>query len=400
MNTRIKNLLGGAHLVFDAVEGVTNAVEQMHVNIAAIPSRLIPGTRPSNNSHGLIASAVYRSICGVNATLRGTVTAASALAPSGAQATPHDATVKAIAALNGVAGDHLEATGNPLAINMGLFAGRRPLDLDASELTVALPKVTPHIVVFVHGLAMSEVSWHREGQADLGQQLAGERGQSALYLRYNTGRHISSNGREFAELLETLCDAWPVPVQSLSLIGYSMGGLLVRSACWYAQQQQAAWLANLQRVVFIGTPHHGAPLEKAGHLLDRAMLATPFTAPLAFGRKRSAGIKDLRHGNLLDEDWQGHDPDAHGADTRQPVPLLDHVNYYFAAATLGSDPEDPLGHALGDLLVRLGSALGEHPHELRHMGIDPAHCRVFHERHHLDLLYDERVHREVIDWFR
>ena len=142
-----------------------------------------------------------------------------------------------------------------------------------------------------------------------------ELGCTPLYLRYNTGRHISTNGQEFAQLLEQLCEAWPVPVESLSLIGHSMGGLVIRSASWYAQQAQSTWLQHLQRVVCLGTPHHGSPVERAGHALDRAMQRIPYTEPLALGRRRSAGIKDLRHGDLLDEDWQGHHPDRHRPDT-------------------------------------------------------------------------------------
>ncbi len=399
MSTQVKSILGGAKLVFDAVEGVTNAVEQMHANIASTPTRLITGAPPSTASPGLIAAGVYKGIRGVNAALRGTATGGARLIPAEGQAAEDHSTIKATAALNGVIGDHLEATGNPLATDMQLLADGQALDLDATGLTDAFPQASPHIVVFVHGLTLSELSWQMKGQPGLGHKLSAELGHSALYLRYNTGRHISTNGREFAELLAELCAAWPTPVESLSLIGHSMGGLVIRSACWYAQQAQARWLEPLRRIVCLGTPHHGAPLEKAGHLLDRMMLATPYTAPLAFGRNRSAGIKDLRHGNLLDEDWQGWDPDVHGADTRRPVPLLENVDYYFAAATLGRDLQDPIGHALGDLLVRLGSALGSHPDQLRRVGIDPDKCRVFHERHHFDLLYDERVHRQVVAWF-
>jgi pimeloyl-ACP methyl ester carboxylesterase len=282
---------------------------------------------------------------------------------------------------------------------MTLMTADRSLSLDPVVLASALPGASAHIVILVHGLALSELSWQRGGKPDIGLRLARELGHTPLYLRYNTGRHISTNGREFAALLETLCAVWPIPVESISLVGHSMGGLVIRSACWYADREQARWIENLRRVVCLGTPHHGSHLERAGHLLDRALLATPYTAPLAYGRKRSAGIKDLRHGNLLDEDWLGRDPDVHGDDNRRPVPLLDHVDYFFAAATLGKHPHDPIGHLLGDLLVRLGSAVGSHPDDLRRVRVKPEHCRVFHEQDHFDLLDDQRVHRQVVEWF-
>ena len=129
------------------------------------------------------------------------------------------------------------------------------------------------------------------------------------------------------------------------------------------------------------------------------MQKIPYTQPLAFGRKSSAGIKDLRHGDLLDEDWQGYHPDLCRADSRKLVPLLPNVDYYFAAATVGRDKHDPLGQLLGDLLVRPGSAVGSHSDDLRKLDIKPENCAVFHERNHFDLLDDERVHRQIIEWF-
>lgn len=129
------------------------------------------------------------------------------------------------------------------------------------------------------------------------------------------------------------------------------------------------------------------------------MQAIPYTAPLAFGRRRSAGIMDLRYGDLLDEDWQGHHPDRHRPDTRRIVPLLQDVDYYFAAASLGKNRHDPLGHILGDLLVRLDSALGSHADDLRRLNVKAENCRIFHARSHFDLLDDEKVQRQIIDWF-
>jgi pimeloyl-ACP methyl ester carboxylesterase len=199
-------------------------------------------------------------------------------------------------------------------------------------------------------------------------------------------------------MLEELCDAWPVPVESVSVIGHSMGGLVTRSACWYGGLSGHSWLDYLDSVVFLGTPHHGSFLEKAGHAWDAAMQKIPYTEPLAFGRWRSAGIKDLRHGYLLDEDWIGRGRQRR--DNRRVVPLLPDVDYFFAAANLGRDQVDPIGYLLGDMLVRLDSAVGSHRDVLRRLQIDPANCRVFYEKNHFDLLDDERVHRQIIEWLR
>ena len=396
-----KKLKGGSRLVFDTVEGLTNAVERMHETIARRPLPWSKQPDEPTRAHGHIASAVYSAIRGVNGTLRVGVDKSFGLMPETSieGASPSDKEIRALAALNGAFGDYLEATSNELATPMCLTSPGQVLNLDPEELMTALPRASSQLVILVHGLGLSELDWTRKESPCLGNRLQQDLGYTPLYLRYNTGRHISTNGQEFAELLEQLCAAWPVPVESVALIGHSMGGLLIRSACWYADSEQYDWLAHLQQVVCLGTPHHGSPVAKAGHALNFAMEKIPYVEPLAFGRHRSAGIKDLRHGYLLDEHWQGHHPDAARPDTRTSVPLLPEVDYFFAAATMGQHKNDPLGHVIGDLLVRMDSAMGAHSNDLHHLNIKQENCRVFHEKNHLDLLNDPEVHRQVVDWF-
>jgi pimeloyl-ACP methyl ester carboxylesterase len=400
MNTSIQSVQGGTRLAFDSVEGITNTVERMHETIVrrALPwSQLIYGT---DRAHGLTAAAVYAAIRGINGALRTGIDRSFDLVPDTVASSGRSGTEgRMVSALNGVFGDHLEATGNALAIPMRLTTPHHPLDLNRAAVAAAIPQASPHIVVLVHGLSLSEHSWQRKEAPCMGSRLQQELGHTPLYLSYNSGRHISTNGQEFAQQLEQLCEAWPVPVESLSLVGHSMGGLVIRSACWYAEQAKSDWLPHLQRVVCLGTPHHGSPLERAGHALDVAIQKIPYTEPLALTRQRSAGIKDLRHGNLLDEDWLGHNPDQPRPDNRRTVPFLPDVDYYFAAATLGRHDQDPLGHLLGDFLVRMDSAVGSHKDDLRHLPIKPENCQVFHEKNHFDLINDERVHQQIIAWF-
>ncbi|MFT7286497.1 MAG: pimeloyl-ACP methyl ester carboxylesterase [Halieaceae bacterium] len=400
MNTSIKTVQGATRLVFDSVGLINNTAEHMHETIARRP---LPWSQPPlerTRAHGRIASGIYAAIRRVNSVLQEGVDRSFDLLDSGDDASPRPAReIRLRAALNGVCGDHLEDSGNPLAIPMTLMNAGDALALDSETLADTLPAASPHVVVLLHGSSLSELSWTSDEDPGLGGRLQDELGCTPLYLRYNTGRHISSNGREFAALLDTLCAAWPVPVESLSLIGHSMGGLVIRSACWYAQQADSSWLQRLQRVLCLGTPHHGSHVAKAGHALDAALQKTPYAAPLAIGRIRSVGIKDLRHGNLLDEDWQDPRSDHAGHDSRRPVPLLPEVDYYFVAATIGRHQNDVMGHLLGDLLVRLDSATGAHEDDLHRLHIEPENCRVYVEKNHFRLLDDPRVHDQVVQWF-
>ena len=259
MAISMRTLQGSTRLVFDSVEGITGAVEAMHETIARLPAPLSPRPARPTAAHGAIAAAVYATIRGTNDTLREGADLLFNVLPQ-SKDTPSQPSTEArtIAAINGVFGDHLESTDNTLAIAMSLHANGEQLELNRESLTTAIPAASPNLVVLVHGLCLSEQCWHRNGTSSLGEKLHNEFACTPLYLRYNSGRHISSNGQEFAQLLEQLVEAWPVPVETLSLIGHSMGGLVIRSAGWYANQQSHSWLGKLKRVVCLGSPHHGS----------------------------------------------------------------------------------------------------------------------------------------------
>ena len=130
------------------------------------------------------------------------------------------------------------------------------------------------------------------------------------------------------------------------------------------------------------------------------MQSIHYLEPLSFGRKRSAGIKDLRHGNLLDDDWSRQPGEKPESATRRDVPLLPSVEYFFIAASIGRHDRDPLGHIFGDLLVRVDSALGTGSGSRGDLDVKEENCRVFQEKTHFDLVSDERVCKQIVDWFR
>ncbi|BDG01395.1 GPI inositol-deacylase [Anaeromyxobacter oryzae] len=382
----VVGLCGWGRLAVDATLGLARVVEAMHAEIAHPP--FLPGRRPGGRTRG-ITGLVYRSIRGGTRLAGLACEAGLALAdrwPAEGNPTPRAEAV--VAALNGIVGDHLAATGNPLAIPMQLRRDGRPLVLERRVLTGAIPGASRRVVVLVHGFCMDDRSWARGGH-DHGAALARDLGCTPVYVRYNSGLHVSTNGRSLAALLEELVRAWPVPVEALAIVGHSMGGLVARSACHQAAAG-LAWLRRLGALVFLGTPHHGAPLEVGGQWLHAILGVSRYTAPLALlGRIRSAGVTDLRHASLLDEDWQGRDRFALG---RRPaaVPLPPGVSCLAIAGRMRR-----AGAVLGDGLVTVDGALGRHRDPRRALALDEAQRWVAQGVGHLDLLGDAGVYARL-----
>ncbi len=387
-----------AQLAAEGTEGITDIVEGVHHSVW---SRLGAPVGEPGRTRG-ITGFVFRSIRGITRGVgrgldRGFVrlhrrTAASdETKPS----TPEREAV--LAALNGVMGDRLAASGNALATPMTLRFQGKPLDGQASPL---VPEATAKVLVLIHGLCMNDLQWRaqHEGQIiDHGETLAAELGYTPIHVRYNSGRHISQNGRDFSAQLERLVAHWPVPIEDLTVLAHSMGGLVTRSAFHYAQQDSLHWPGTLKNIVFLATPHHGAPLERAGNWVD--VLLGRYAAPFAkIGQLRSAGITDLRYSNLLDQDWQGQDRFERKPDNRQIVPLPEGVACYAIAATTAADRQALSNRLIGDGLVLVESALGQHPDERRSLAIPERNRWIGYRMNHLALLSRAEVGRVVAGW--
>ncbi|MDP3613663.1 MAG: alpha/beta hydrolase, partial [Rubrivivax sp.] len=294
-----------------------------------------------------------------------------------------------LAALNGVLGDHLAATGNPLATPMCVRHAGRALRLERSALQTALPQASGQLLVLVHGLCMNDLQWRRKGH-DHGDALAQELGYTPVYLHYNSGLPVHVNGLQLAQHLQDLLAAWPVPLQRVVLLGHSMGGLLIRSAMHQATALGQAWPTQVDDAVFLGTPHHGAPLERAGHWVDIVLGATPYAAPLArLGKIRSAGITDLRHGALLA---------PAGSHLPTPVPLPTRPRCHAVAASTGTEAGDLKHRWLGDGLVPVASALGHHADAARRLDFAADSQVVLQGLNHMDLLSNPEVMLPLRRW--
>ncbi|WP_410643930.1 esterase/lipase family protein [Amycolatopsis sp. lyj-346] len=285
---------------------------------------------------------------------------------------------------HGMFGVRLPAAGRGPNDEMTVRSARRPVTLDHSSLTAAHPDATGRLVVFLHGLVETERCWFRG--TGFGARLADDLDTTPVYVRYNSGRHVSENGGDLVALLGRLVDSWPVPVTDIVLIGHSMGGLVARSALYQAQEQDVSWLSRVTRLVCLGTPHSGAPLERrvaqVAGLLGKSPVATPLARLLS---TRSDGIQDLAHGYVHRSQWSA------GAESPWRPEGGAGVRRLFVSATLSRTEGSTWGRLVGDLLVAPVRAddLTEDADIVWLGGLN-----------HFSLLHDDAVYEALLDWLR
>ena len=406
---RPTDLRAAAQLAVQATHGVTTLAEGVHQ--AVWGSMAVPGGPTPGQTRGL-TGFVYRAVHGVTRlvghALEASFTRLEPLLGHLVDAPPETPQREAVlAALNGVLGDRLAGHHNPLATPMTLRLNGKVLDWQSPPESTTTALLQAQVLLVIHGLCMNDLQWCSPARSkgeppfDPGIELARELGYTPLYLRYNSGLHVSQNGALLSEQLELLTRHWPVGLQELRVLAHSMGGLITRSALHHAHQQGLQWPTRLKAIVFLGTPHHGAPLERAGNWIDVVLGTTPFSRPFAkLGQLRSAGITDLRYGFLLADDWQGRDRFRRQPDRRAHVPLPDAVACFCVAATLARQRSPLSERILGDGLVPLDSALGQHPQPQRCLAFPKAHQSIAYGTHHMQLLGSPAVYQQVLAWLR
>jgi pimeloyl-ACP methyl ester carboxylesterase len=392
----IKELRGASRLAIDATERVTSVVESMHQTIASgpavlgrpfeVPARLM--TKLAYGSVRAVTRLVGASIDGVLATLDG-------VTPEGFSGLPGPERAAVVAALNGVLGDYLAETDNPLAIEMALRHAGADVAVESGSADVSVEDPKRKLLLLLHGSSMHDGQWAQQGH-DHGTALARDLGLAPIYALYNSGLHVSTNGRKLADLVERLVAAWPVPVDEITIVGHSMGGLVARSACFYAEGASATWREKVRRLVCIGTPHHGAALERVGNLVEPLLGVSRYSEPLSrLGRLRSAGVTDLRYGSVLDQDWQWRDRFAIDGDIRETLALPDGVRCFAVAGTTAKSSQRRLP---GDGLVAVDSALGRHADPARRLAFAEPHTFVAYGTGHIALLASQPVYEKLRAW--
>jgi pimeloyl-ACP methyl ester carboxylesterase len=384
-----------------AAAGLAAQVSEVHTGVAGrVFGVLGPMGKPVQVIHDGVTARAYASARALSgAVVRGSATAVSLTRAQNARSIADNPIGRAaIGALNGAWGDMLNQRHNPLETPMTVRRGGRDVALDAGSLASAFPDAGARLVVFLHGLGETDDAWRLRATRHVpyGDRLRSELGYTPLYVRYNSGLHISHNGRRLAELLAQLTANWPVEVAEIALIGHSMGGLVARSACHYAPE--GSWREQVRDVFMLGTPHHGSPLELAANAACHAISKLPETRPFAKALKiRSAGVKDLGYGYVVDEDWLGHDPDAFRNNTGTEIPFLTSANHYFVCATLSRDADAPLGKRVGDLLVLPASAWS-HKGRGERMRFPVERYSHLGGATHFDLLNHPAIYAQIARW--
>src|SRR4051812_767443 len=386
------------------LRGSTTRVAELHRGIADRAFGAVgPAAARVKVVHDAIAGLAYggvRLALGAGARVAGTV---AALRADGRDLDADPSGRFALAVLNGAHGDVVQREAPALATAMAVRVDGAAVPPQTDALRAAFPGATGRLVVFLHGLTETEASWryHGDRHRDYGTLLREDLGLTPVYVRYNTGLHVSDNGRSLDALLDALVAAWPEPVQDVVLIGHSMGGLVARSALHRAgggTPEASRWTSLVRDTVTLGTPHLGAPLERGVHRLTAFLARVPETRPLAaLLALRSAGIKDLRRGTLVEADWSGRDLDAAGAAAHTLVPLSDGARHFVVLATLTRDPAGRAADLLGDLLVPPRSACGDTGDDER-LAFPPDHVQRIGGLNHLDLLNHPRVYEQIHRW--
>jgi hypothetical protein len=406
--SRGQEIRAAGRLAGEVYAGVVDTVRDVHRAVARRAFAAAgPAAAPVRAVHDAITTAVYGTVRGAHAALPQGAAMAAAVSPVLADQFPRSAgraTGPVLGVLNGLWGDTLARRHPELALTMSLRAHGADVPATADGLAGAYPAATSRLAVFVPGLCETEQYWalsarrhYGTGHSTHGSRLQRDLGYTPVYLRYNSGLHVSDNGALLARLLDTLVAGWPVPATEIVLVGHSMGGLVARSACHHAGSGGHPCTPLIRHVFCLGTPHLGAPLEKVVNASAWLAGLAPESRPLArLANRRSAGVKDLRYGSLIEPDWRDCDPDEFLRDRCTEVPFLPHTAYYFIGTTVTGDRDHPLARIIGDLFVQFPSASGTG--RRRRLPFTAARGRHLGGLHHFDLLNHPDVYQQIHTW--
>ena len=340
-------LTDSAALALDyADQQLLAAVREVHHSLArrALAATWVLGGSMPQRVHAAASNSVY---AGISTAMRGSAGGLRALSRRGVgaplESSPAGRQVSSV--LHALIGAELAAAGDPGCIRMALRARATDVPLDAETLARTYPRTGGKLVLFLHGMGENDESWRGRGGSSFADQVMARTDWTPLLLRYNSGLPVSDNAAELADLVADLVAGWPVPVESVALVGHGMGGLLARSTTVRASAAGHAWVDKVTQIVCLGTPHLGAQLEKAVHLASRTLARVP--EPVARGSIRNRrSVGRLLHAYVSRDEWVGRDLTARWGEDRIAIAPLPHVTYHFVAAAVAEDATGRLGHRL------------------------------------------------------
>ena len=311
-------------------------------------------------------------------------------------------THQGLSILNGVVGDRLRNA--TLGIKMNFYADNKIVHLDKPLLAERLAQLnkmpSPKICILVHGLTNNETIWGFKDKSDYGTLLEHDFDYTPFYLRYNTGLHISENGKNLAALLEKLYENYPIKIEEISIIAHSMGGLLTHSACYYAQKSEMLWAQKLRNIFLLATPHLGSFLERFANVTTNILEKVPNWHTRMVGKVlnwRSAGIKDLRFGYLTDEDWENQHPDKLLKNNKTPIQKLEGVSYHVISGRLTQAEKHWVSLLFGDILVSTKSATARSKN-VDEFNFSPDKHYEFAKTNHFKLTASKEAYEKIKSW--
>lgn len=328
-----------AALLGDVLAGTTRSVAAAHRQAGDISDTVIPRwLRPWRAVSRPATSAIYATVeAGVRIAPAVAAVVADVSGKPDAMALSTSPRGRAVLSLAdgfwaSKVRDHPELT-----IEMAVRVAHQDLPLTPVAVAAAFPHASGHLVIYVHGLVENDESWRRA----IGTEALP--GATPVVVRYPTGDSIDANAHAFAYLIADLIAAWPTPVDTIDLIGHSMGGLVITGAVTAAHELDLGWPLVVRHTVTLGTPHHGAPLARLVHGADRVLSVTPVAAPVAeYLWVRTSGVRDLER-----------DPHRDSPAAKHPLAVT-----AVSSSRFGS-PHGLVARIVGDGVVPLPSAAAE-----------------------------------------
>ena len=393
----IADFKGLMKLVAEATVNITDVVEEMNHRVVHPPFfKSTPIQQLISGISGIVFSTVRFTTKVVG---KGVDKSLSLLNPQLGFEFSSDKKDKLLSILNGVIGDHLVEQKNELATTMELRFKGESIEASSKNLKAVFANSNGKILLMVHGLCMNDKGWTYQNH-NHGKVLSKKLAYTTIHLNYNSGLPISTNGQKFSEMMNQFVANYPKPIEEIIVIAHSMGGLVSRSGFFYGQEREGIWTQKVKKMIFLGSPHHGAPLEKLGNYIDHIFDALHYVKPFSrLAKIRSAGITDLRYGNLLESDWKGVDRFKKNKNKKTTVPLPDQLESYTIAGTMGKESDKVKKHLLGDGLVLLNSALGKDKKQVN-LDFKTSNTFISYETNHMELLSNQQVYEQIEKWLR